>query len=78
MKDKAEAKGKPDLNIMFIYNMPFRAIAKMAGGMVSEKMVEDILMIVNGHFFRGVGALVVDFFKNQSANKAFMNELEGK
>ena len=57
--------------------MPFRAIGKMAGGMVSEKMVDDILMIVNGHFFRGVGRLIVDFFKNMSANSAFTKKLEG-
>ena len=78
LKNKAEAKGKPDLNILFIYNMPFRAIGKMAGGMVSEKMVDDILFIVNGHFFRGFGRLIVDFFKNMSANSAFVKKLEGK
>ena len=71
LKDKAEAKGKPDLNILFIYNMPFRAIGKMAGGMVSGKMVDDILLIVNGHFFRGFGRLIVDFFRNLSSNKKF-------
>ena len=32
MKDKAEKKGTPDLNILFIYNMPFRGVAKMMGG----------------------------------------------
>ncbi len=77
LKDKAEAKGKPDLNILFIYNMPFRAIGKMAGGMVSEEMVDDILFLVNGHFWRGLGRLVRDFFKNLSANNKFMKELEG-
>ena len=77
LKNKAEAKGKPDLNILFIYNMPFRAIGKMAGGMVSEKMVDDILFIVNGHFFRGLGRLIVDFFKNMSANSKFVKKLEG-
>lgn len=75
MKDKADAKGKPDLNILFTYNMPFRAIAKMTDGMVSEKMVDDILFIVNGHFFRGLGRLIVDFFKNLSANNTFVKEL---
>ena len=76
LKNKAEAKGKPDLNILFIYNMPFRAIGKMAGGMVSEKMVDDILTIVNGHFFRGFGRLIVDFFQNLRANSAFVKKLE--
>ena len=64
LKNNAEAKGKPDLNILFIYNMPFRAIAKMAGGMVSERMVDDILNIVNGHFFRGLFGLICSFVKN--------------
>lgn len=78
IKRKAEAEGKPDLNILFIYNMPFRAIAKMTGGMVSDKMVDDILLIVNGHFFCGLGRLIIDFFANMSASKAFIKKLEGK
>ena len=76
MKDKADAKGKPDLNILFIYNMPFRALGKMAGGMVSEKMVDDILLLVNGHFWRGLGRLIADFFRNLGSNKAYMKQLE--
>ena len=76
MKNKAEAKGKPDLNILFIYNMPFRATAKMAGGMVSRKMVEDIVFLVNGHFWRGCGRLIVDFFRNRRANREFTQLLE--
>ena len=75
LKNKSEAKGKPDLNILFIYNMPFRALGKMSGGMVSEKMVDDILLLVNGHFWRGLGRLIADFFRNQSAGKSFMKEL---
>ncbi len=75
IKNKSEAKGKPDLNILFIYNMPFRAIGKMAGGMVSRKMVDDILFIVNGHFFRGLGRVIVDFFRNLSAGSKFKKEL---
>ena len=77
MKNKADAKGTPDLNIMFIYNMPFRAISKVAGSMVSEAMVEDILLIFNGHFIRGLGRLIADFFRNQKATKNFMKKLEG-
>ncbi|MDD6034456.1 MAG: glycoside hydrolase family 3 C-terminal domain-containing protein, partial [Oscillospiraceae bacterium] len=71
LKDKSEAKGKPDLNILFIYNMPFRALGKMAGGMVSDQMVDDIVFLVNGHFWRGLGRLIADFFRNQRRSKAF-------
>ena len=76
LKNKSEAKGKPDLNILFIYNMPFRAMGKMSGGMVSDRMVDDIVFLVNGHFWRGLGRLIADFFRNQSANKAFLAKLK--
>ena len=78
IKNKSEAKGKPNLNVLFIYNMPFRAISKMSGGMVSAKMVEDILLIVNGHFFRGFGRVIRDFFRNLKVGKEFNNKLSGK
>ena len=78
MKNKSEESGKPDLNILFIYNMPFRAIGKMSGGLVSEKMTEDILTIVNGHFFRGFGRLIVDFFRNLKKSSDFNKSLRIK
>ncbi len=77
-KKKADAAGKPDLNTLFIYNMPFRAIGKMTGGMVDSHMVDGIVDIVNGHFFKGVGGVIKGFFKNKSANKKYENLLSGK
>lgn len=76
IKNKSEAKGKPDLNVLFIYNMPFRAIAKMAGGMVSRKMVDDILFIINGHLFRGLGRMIVDFFVNLKNSRNFRKRIQ--
>jgi len=72
MLKKSMAKGKPDLNIIFITNMPFRAIGKMAGGMVSQEMCESIVTIVNGHaiaFFRGLGGLIGGFFRQKKVQK---------
>ena len=72
MLNKSIEAGKPDLNIIFIYNMPFRAIGKMAGGMVSQDMCESIVQIVNGHgiaFCKGVGGLIGGFFKQQKVMK---------
>ena len=60
LKDKSIAKGEPDLNILFIYNMPFRGIAKMTGGAVT---------MVNGHFFKGLGGLIKAFFAGRKAQK---------
>lgn len=75
MKEKSEAKGLPDLNILFVYNMPFRALAKMSGGLMSDRMVDDVVLLVNGHFWRGLGRLIGDFFRNRRANKAFMRKI---
>lgn len=75
MKEKSEAKGIPDLNILFVYNMPFRALAKMSGGLMSDRMVDDVVLLVNGHFWRGLGRLIGDFFRNRRANKAFMRKI---
>ena len=61
-KNTSIAAGKPDLNLLFIYNIPFRGMAKMMNGMVSMKMAEAILFMVNGHGFRGFGRLVKGFF----------------
>ncbi|MBE6636061.1 MAG: glycosyl hydrolase [Ruminococcaceae bacterium] len=63
--NKAKKKGDPNLNIVFVYNMPLRALTKFSGGTVSRKMTEDILLILNGHFFRGVGALIADSVRNR-------------
>lgn len=78
MKKKSEDAGKPDLNILFIYNMPFRAIAKMTGGMVSMEMVDGIVTMVNGHLFRGLGRTVRGFFRNRRLNKKYVKTLQGK
>lgn len=70
LRDRADRKGKPDLNILFLLNMPFRAIGKMTNGMVDAAMVDGIVRIVNGRFFAGAGATVRAFFRNRRANTA--------
>ncbi|WP_243154185.1 glycoside hydrolase family 3 C-terminal domain-containing protein [Pseudoflavonifractor sp. 60] len=70
MLNKSIAKGTPDLNITFIYNMPFRGIAKMAGGMCTMEMAEGILTIVNGRFFKGAVRVIGGFFRSGKKRKA--------
>ena len=77
---KREAKirqktGSPDLNTLFILNMPPRAMSKMTQGMVDSAMVDAIVKIANGHTFRGLGGVIAGFFRNQSANKHTAKEL---
>ncbi|SFP80537.1 beta-glucosidase [Butyrivibrio proteoclasticus] len=71
MKKKADESGKPDLNVLFIYNMPFRAMAKMTAGAVSMEMAEGIVKLVNGHFFGGLGQIISGYFKNGKKNKEY-------
>lgn len=66
---KSQRQGKQDLNVLFIYNMPFRAIAKMTNGQVSAQMTTELLVIVNGHFWRGSAGLIKAAIKNRKLNK---------
>ena len=61
--DKAMEKGIPDLDVLFIYNMPVRGASRMTAGAVNMKMVHGIVEIANGHFFKGVGMLIFGFVK---------------
>lgn len=69
MKNKSEEKGVPNLNVLFIYNMPFRGIAKMTNGVITMEMANHMVRMVNGHFFSGFGGLVSGYFKNRKAQK---------
>ncbi|WEV69351.1 glycoside hydrolase family 3 C-terminal domain-containing protein [Bifidobacterium sp. ESL0775] len=80
---KQEAKvrqktGQPDLNILFILNMPPRAMCKMTQGMIDSAMVQAVVKIANGHTFRGAGSFIAGYFRNISANKRVAKELENK
>ena len=76
LKAKADAKGTPDLNILFVLNMPFRAIAKMSNGAASPEMVDAILDAVNGRLLRGLTRAALGFISNARANKATARELD--
>jgi len=67
---KADEKGVPDLDLLFQFGMPFRAIAKMSGGLADMRMVDGILTLVNGKFFRGLGQVIGRFFSNRKRQKA--------
>lgn len=75
IKRSSERKGVPNLNILFIYNMPFRALAKMTGGRISMDMVRGIVLVVNGHFMKGMKKLITGYFINSRANKAYEKKL---
>ena len=73
LKKSLEA-GVPDLNTLFQFNMPFRAIGKMSNGQVSMEMVDSIVLLINGHFFKGMFGIISGYFKNKKANKKYKRE----
>ena len=56
--------GKPDLNILFQYNMPLRALAKMTNGAVSMGMVDGIVWELKGFWVAGLLRVIYELVKN--------------
>ena len=68
-------KGKPDLNVLFQYNMPLRALAKMTNGAISMGMVDGIVMEVQGFWFIGLVRVIFEAVKNVILNAQLENRL---
>ena len=63
--DASFAKGKPDLNTVFQYNMPLRALAKMTNGMVSMGMVDGLVWELKGFWLVGIVRVIYEFIKER-------------
>ena len=70
-------KGKPDLNILFQYNMPLRALAKMTGGAISMGMVDGLVMELQGFWIIGLVRIIYEAVKNQVLNAQMERRLRG-
>ena len=57
-------KGKPDLNVLFQYNMPLRALAKMTSGAISMGMVDGIVLEAKGFWVIGLLKVIIEAVKN--------------
>ena len=61
-------RGKPDLNVLFQYNMPLRALAKMTNGAISMGMVDGIVMELQGFWVIGLVRVLYEAIKNAILN----------
>ena len=61
-------QGKPNLNVMFQYNMPLRALAKMTSGAISMGMVDGIVLEAKGFWGIGLCKVLVEAVKNAILN----------
>ena len=75
---KSLKAGTPDLNLLFNYNMPLRAIAKMTGGMVSMGMVDGLVMELKGFWIIGILRVLFEMVKNGVQNKSMEKRLAEK
>ena len=70
-------RGKPDLNILFQYNMPLRALAKMTNGAISMGMVDGIVMELQGFWIIGLVRVIYEAIKNVVLNAQMEKRLRG-
>lgn len=75
--DASYKRGKPDLNILFQYNMPLRALAKMTNGAISMGMVDGIVMELQGFWVLGLVRVIYEAIKNVVLNAQMEKRLRG-
>ena len=75
--DVSYKRGKPDLNILFQYNMPLRALAKMTNGAISMGMVDGIVMELQGFWVLGLVRVIYEAIKNVVLNAQMEKRLHG-
>ena len=75
--DVSYKRGKPDLNVLFQYNMPLRALAKMTNGAISIGMVDGIVMELQGFWILGLVRVIYEAIKNVVLNAQMEKRLRG-
>ena len=75
--DVSYKRGKPDLNILFQYNMPLRALAKMTNGAISMGMVDGVVMELQGFWILGLVRVIYEAIKNVVLNAQMEKRLHG-
>lgn len=58
--------------IMGVQNQPMRALSRMTGGAIYMKQLDGLIMMFNGHFFKGLNR----FFKGGKETKRALKELK--
>ena len=71
-----EKKGKPDLNILFQYNMPLRALAQMTNGALGEEFVDGLVLEAKGFWIIGILRALVGLVQNVVGNSRWQAKLD--
>ena len=73
---RSSREGTPDLNLLFQYNMPLRALAKMTSGAISMGMVDGIVMELQGFWIIGLVRVIFEAVKNLVLNSRMEERLK--
>ncbi len=71
-----EKKGKPNLNILFQYNMPLRGLAQMTNGMIGDEFVDGLVLEAKGFWIIGILRALVGLLQNFVANSRYQAKLD--
>ena len=71
-----EKRGKPNLNILFQYNMPLRALAQMTNGVIGEEFVDGLVLEAKGFWIIGILRALVGLVQNAVANSRDQAKLD--
>ena len=71
-----EKRGKPNLNILFQYNMPLRGLAQMTNGMIGDEFVDGLVLEAKGFWVIGILRALVGLLQNYVANSRYQAKLD--
>lgn len=71
-----EKRGKPNLNILFQYNMPLRGLAQMTNGMIGDEFVDGLVLEAKGFWVIGILRALVGLVQNYVANSRYQAKLD--
>ena len=73
-----EKRGKPDLNILFQYNMPLRALAQMTNGTIGDEFVDGLVLEAKGFWIIGILRALVGLVQNFVSNSRYQAKLDAQ
>ena len=71
-----EKRGRPNLNILFQYNMPLRGLAQMTNGMIGDEFVDGLVLEAKGFWVIGILRALVGLLQNYVANSRYQAKLD--
>ena len=75
---QSSRKGTPDLNLLFQYNMPIRALGQMTGGAIGQETVDGIVMEARGFWIIGILRALIGLVQNAVGNRSYRAKLDAR